>query len=310
MSYLELLKDPRWQKRRLEILERDGWECQNCGGKDKTLHVHHKRYRGKPWETRANKLKIRTPSLAKFKRLQRRLGLVTYECVGLLETLWWVTAQNAPQGDIGRLGDEEIAAMVEWRGDAVELVKALTETHWLEPSERHRLLVHDWADHCPRWVRSKLGRADQEPISHINTVATVGATAVQSVVTSVVPSVEASVHPTVFSPLLSSPPPLPPQAGGDYSQDSSQDCSPKPKRKRLTKSQREARIGRHSEPASDPEKRTAKQQRIRTAVRQASEASSEMTAWISAALDRSFRDVAEATADFETFRLEHKQATP
>lgn len=51
-SYSDLLKDPRWQKKRLEILERDSWSCGNCGDKDSTLHVHHGRYlRGlKPWE--------------------------------------------------------------------------------------------------------------------------------------------------------------------------------------------------------------------------------------------------------------------
>lgn len=51
-AYVELLRDPRWQKRRLEILQRDGWECLSCGTKEKTLHVHHRKYeRGKaPWE--------------------------------------------------------------------------------------------------------------------------------------------------------------------------------------------------------------------------------------------------------------------
>lgn len=51
-NYSILLKDPRWQKRRLKILERDGWCCYECGHEDKTLHVHHRYYlRGKkPWE--------------------------------------------------------------------------------------------------------------------------------------------------------------------------------------------------------------------------------------------------------------------
>lgn len=50
--YYELLKDPRWQRRRLEIFERDKFACTDCGDKAKTLHVHHRRYDfGKmPWE--------------------------------------------------------------------------------------------------------------------------------------------------------------------------------------------------------------------------------------------------------------------
>jgi len=54
MSYNEALKDPRWQKKRLEILERDEWTCQSCSCKHKTLHVHHKYYtdetRKEPWD--------------------------------------------------------------------------------------------------------------------------------------------------------------------------------------------------------------------------------------------------------------------
>ncbi len=51
-TYSEKLKDPRWQKKRLKILERDEWTCQLCGDDTETLHVHHKYYREKkePWE--------------------------------------------------------------------------------------------------------------------------------------------------------------------------------------------------------------------------------------------------------------------
>lgn len=43
-EYAEKLKDPRWQKKRLEIFERDEWACQICYNTDKTLTVHHKLY--------------------------------------------------------------------------------------------------------------------------------------------------------------------------------------------------------------------------------------------------------------------------
>ncbi len=57
-SYGELLKDPRWQRKRLEILERDGWVCHSCCEDTKTLHVHHRRYvYGRaPWEYDADDL--------------------------------------------------------------------------------------------------------------------------------------------------------------------------------------------------------------------------------------------------------------
>lgn len=52
MTYKEKLKDPRWQKKRLEILERDNFTCCQCGDKEETLHVHHKGYikGNEPWE--------------------------------------------------------------------------------------------------------------------------------------------------------------------------------------------------------------------------------------------------------------------
>ncbi len=52
-TYVEKLRDPRWQKKRLEILERDKWTCQNCRATNKTLNVHHKIYYStikNPWD--------------------------------------------------------------------------------------------------------------------------------------------------------------------------------------------------------------------------------------------------------------------
>jgi len=50
-NYSKKLKDPRWQRKRLEVLQRDGWTCQSCRDKTATLHVHHKEYRhGDPWD--------------------------------------------------------------------------------------------------------------------------------------------------------------------------------------------------------------------------------------------------------------------
>ena len=51
-TYSEKLKDPRWQKKRLEILNRDNFTCRNCRCTDKTLHVHHVIYSGEPWDVK------------------------------------------------------------------------------------------------------------------------------------------------------------------------------------------------------------------------------------------------------------------
>lgn len=53
-----MLKDPRWQKRKTEILSRDNFTCQLCGDTENTLHVHHKYYldNHKSWEYGDNAL--------------------------------------------------------------------------------------------------------------------------------------------------------------------------------------------------------------------------------------------------------------
>ena len=38
-EYSQKLKDPRWQKKRLQILERDEWNCQICHDNESTLVV-------------------------------------------------------------------------------------------------------------------------------------------------------------------------------------------------------------------------------------------------------------------------------
>jgi hypothetical protein len=55
MTYAEQLKDRRWQKKRLELLEAADWKCQieGCNASERSqLHIHHKVYlRGKKaWE--------------------------------------------------------------------------------------------------------------------------------------------------------------------------------------------------------------------------------------------------------------------
>jgi hypothetical protein len=58
LSYNEQIKSPHWQKRRLQILQRDNFTCQICGSTEKTLHVHHLCYRkdAKIWDYPDNTL--------------------------------------------------------------------------------------------------------------------------------------------------------------------------------------------------------------------------------------------------------------
>lgn len=52
-EYFKKFKDPRWQKRRLEIMNRDEFACRECNSEENTLNVHHivycKEYKN-PWD--------------------------------------------------------------------------------------------------------------------------------------------------------------------------------------------------------------------------------------------------------------------
>lgn len=43
-EFWKAYKDPRWQRRRLEVLDAYGWTCQRCRCTDKQLQVHHNFY--------------------------------------------------------------------------------------------------------------------------------------------------------------------------------------------------------------------------------------------------------------------------
>lgn len=51
-TYSEKLKHPKWQKKRLQILNRDKFTCKLCRDTETTLHVHHKYYEtgNDPWD--------------------------------------------------------------------------------------------------------------------------------------------------------------------------------------------------------------------------------------------------------------------
>jgi len=51
-QYGALLRDARWQKKRLKILARDNNRCAKCGKARAGMNVHHKQYMpdAKPWD--------------------------------------------------------------------------------------------------------------------------------------------------------------------------------------------------------------------------------------------------------------------
>lgn len=94
----------------------------------------------------------------KFKRLKMLLGFNMREVLGTLEGLWHFCGRFTPQGDIGKYPDEEIEAWLEWPGEPGALVSALVQARWLDVSEEHRLVVHDWWDHADDFTHTTVAK--------------------------------------------------------------------------------------------------------------------------------------------------------
>jgi len=115
-------------------------------------------------------MKHSAPQTGKFKKLVRSLRpLIDCEAVsldsivvGILERLWHATIVNAPSGDIGKLDDETLCELVGWHSDPSTLIEALIATGWLDECETHRLIIHDWNEHAPSFIKGTLSAAKRK----------------------------------------------------------------------------------------------------------------------------------------------------
>ena len=79
---------------------------------------------------------------------------------GLLERLWYYTAESHRSGFLVGVDADLLAAEIGWYGTPLALVDALVSCGWLDSSEGI-LVVHDWLEHCPQWVHGANARALQ-----------------------------------------------------------------------------------------------------------------------------------------------------
>lgn len=78
---------------------------------------------------------------------------------GICEGLWYMTATEAPHGDVGRIPDEELADHIGWDGDPADLIDVLVEAELVDRDPAHRLVTHDWADHADKHVHRRVTRS-------------------------------------------------------------------------------------------------------------------------------------------------------
>lgn len=94
----------------------------------------------------------------KTRRLAKILGIPVPCALGLMEALWHVTAEQQPDGAIGRMSNQDIADEMFWEEDADQLIGAFVESGLIDESQEHRLVIHDWTRHADQATKRKVAR--------------------------------------------------------------------------------------------------------------------------------------------------------
>ena len=94
------------------------------------------------------------PGHRKTRRVKTLLEIGTPQAVGHLCLLWLWSLDNAEDGSLGGMLNQEIADVCEYTGDADKFVDALVESGYLI-RQGDDLLIHDWGDYCGRLMRKR-----------------------------------------------------------------------------------------------------------------------------------------------------------
>jgi hypothetical protein len=100
------------------------------------------------------------PDHPKFADLKARLGAGKAVTLGYLEAMWHF---------FGKYSDRAIESWVEWDGEPSELVRAMTDSRWLDRDPVHRLIVHDWREHADKATKQTLKRLNLNFVSTVYT---------------------------------------------------------------------------------------------------------------------------------------------
>jgi len=143
-DYLQKLRDPRWQKKRLEILERDNWKCQCCWDQESTLTVHHRRYLpGKePWDYPGEYLVTLCGECHETERML--LPEAEYDLLAMLRILFFAEDVHRIASGFNQMellhSHEVVASVYEWA---------------LSDPKIQKELIDRWFDHIRAELRAK-----------------------------------------------------------------------------------------------------------------------------------------------------------
>ena len=130
-TYAEKLKDPRWQRKRLEVFNRDNFRCQYCLNEHFTLHVHHLTYQYgfEPWEADDSDLTTICEDCHDLEhRIEERNRRLFDNIYALDED--FRNKMRCPacgNGDFNFVGSDVICSVCGWRCNNPDIQKIITD---------------------------------------------------------------------------------------------------------------------------------------------------------------------------------------
>lgn len=92
----------------------------------------------------------------KMYALAERLAVNRAQAIGHMELLWAFTSTKAPAGDLGKWPLTAVAQACDWMGDPATFMAALIAVRFVDEHPVHKYVVHDWHEHCPRFVKARV----------------------------------------------------------------------------------------------------------------------------------------------------------
>lgn len=95
-------------------------------------------------------------------RLARKLGVSKVTAVGHLHCFWWWCMDNAPDGRLSDIDDEDIAEGSAWEGDPFDFAEALIFAGFCDRDPNGRVTVHDWYDYAGKLIEKRKMDAERK----------------------------------------------------------------------------------------------------------------------------------------------------
>jgi len=92
-------------------------------------------------------------------KLRKLLKIKKIEAVGILFMFWWWSLDNAPDGDISALDDDDISEIVEFKPKGnITVLTALIESGFVDENKH----IHDWYEYAGKLIDKRKSDAERK----------------------------------------------------------------------------------------------------------------------------------------------------